>query len=42
MFWYKIVEWFRDRSNRQKLILDFNTTAKESFILDFYRFDLTD
>lgn len=33
MFWYKIVEWFRDRSNRQKLILDFNTTAKESFIL---------
>ena len=33
MFWYKIVEWFRDRSDRQNLILKFNATAKESFIL---------
>lgn len=33
MFWYKVVEWFRDRSNRQRLFLDFNAAAKESFIL---------
>ena len=33
MLWYKIVEWFRDRSDRQNLILKFNATAKESFIL---------
>lgn len=33
IFWYKIVEWFRDRSDRQKLILNFNVTAKESFIM---------
>lgn len=33
MFWYKIVEWFRDRSDRQKLIFEFNTSAKQSFII---------
>ena len=33
MFWYKIIEWFRDKSDRQKLILNFNVTAKESFVL---------
>lgn len=31
--WYKIVEWFQDRSNRQKLLSNFNNSAKESFIL---------
>ncbi len=33
MLWYRIVEWFRDRSNRKKLIANFNDSAKKSFIL---------
>ncbi len=33
MFWYRIVEWFRDRSNRKKLVANFNDSAKKSFIL---------
>ena len=33
MFWYRIAEWFRDRSNRRKLVANFNDSAKKSFIL---------
>lgn len=33
MFWYKIAEWFRDRSSRRKLITNFNNSAKKSFVL---------
>ena len=31
--WYKIVEWFTSRTNRQNLILSFNKSSQESFIL---------
>lgn len=30
--WNKIVDWFRDRSDRNRLIRNFNDAAKESFI----------
>ena len=33
MFWYRIAEWFRDRSNRRKLVANFNESAKKSFVL---------
>lgn len=32
MFWRRIIDWFRDFSERQKLISDFNKAARESFI----------
>ena len=33
MLWYRIVEWFKDRSNRKRLVANFNDSAKKSFIL---------
>lgn len=30
--WTKITTWFRDRSERQKLIRGFNEMSRESFI----------
>ena len=30
--WSKIVDWFKDRSDRNRLIRNFNDAAKESFI----------
>ena len=33
MLWYRIVEWFKDRSNRKQLVANFNDSAKKSFIL---------
>ena len=33
MLWYRIVEWFKDRSNRKKLVANFNDSAKNSFII---------
>ena len=32
MFWYRVVEWFNDMSERHKLIRDFNKSAKVAFI----------
>ena len=31
MFWNRIIDWFRDLSARDRLIRDFNNTAKEQF-----------
>lgn len=32
--WYlKIVEWFKDRSDRKKLIENFNESAREAFVM---------
>ena len=31
-FWNSIIEWFKDRSERGKLIRSFNDAAKESFL----------
>ena len=31
-FWNKIVEWFQDRSDRNRLIRSFNQSAREAFI----------
>lgn len=33
--WNQIIEWFRDRSERNKLVRNFNQSAKEAFILGF-------
>ena len=30
--WNSIVEWFSDRSDRNRLIHDFNRNAREAFI----------
>ena len=30
--WNKIIDWFRDRSERSKLIRSFNDSAKEAFV----------
>lgn len=30
--WNRIVEWFSDRSERDRLLLNFNNSAKEAFI----------
>ena len=30
--WNKIIDWFHDRSERNKLVRNFNTTAREAFI----------
>ena len=32
MFWHRIIDWFRDVSERYKLVRDFNQTAKNAFI----------
>ncbi|TRZ53389.1 hypothetical protein D4R99_00885 [bacterium] len=32
MFWYRILEWFGDITERYKLLRDFNKAAKYSFI----------
>lgn len=32
-FWNKIIGWFRDRSDRRKLILSFNEAAREAFVI---------
>lgn len=32
MFWHKIIDWFKDVSERYKLVRDFNQTAKNAFI----------
>jgi len=31
--WLKIIDWFRDRSERSQLISSFNVSAKEAFII---------
>lgn len=33
MFWYKIVDWFNDLSERTKVVRNFNKSARDSFIL---------
>ncbi|MBQ4358462.1 MAG: hypothetical protein II766_03695 [Paludibacteraceae bacterium] len=30
--WSRIIEWFQDRQDRKRLILGFNTSAKEAFV----------
>lgn len=30
--WYRIIEWFNDRSERNKLVRNFNQQAREAFI----------
>ena len=30
--WSSIIEWFQDRQDRKRLILGFNTSAKEAFV----------
>lgn len=30
--WNRIVEWFSDRSERDRLVRNFNNSAKEAFI----------
>ena len=32
-FWNQIIEWFRDRSERNKTIREFNTAARNAFVL---------
>jgi hypothetical protein len=32
-FWNRIIDWFRDRSERSQLIRSFNDSAKNSFII---------
>ena len=32
-FWTRIVEWFQDRRDRRSLILNFNRSAKEAFVV---------
>ena len=30
--WNKIISWFRDRSERNKLVRSFNESAREAFV----------
>ncbi len=30
--WSRIIEWFQDRQDRKRLIIGFNTSAKEAFV----------
>ena len=32
MFWYKIIDWFSDMSERHRLIRTFNKAGKEAFV----------
>ena len=34
--WNKIISWFRDRSERNKLVRSFNESAREAFVLDIH------
>lgn len=33
MFWYRIVDWFHDFSERNRVVRNFNKSAREAFIL---------
>ena len=33
MFWYRIVDWFNDLSERNRIVRNFNKSARDAFIL---------
>lgn len=35
MIWYKIADWFKDVSERHKLVKGFNKAAKEAFVFGY-------
>ncbi len=33
MFWYRVVDWFNDFSERNRIVRNFNKSARDAFIL---------